>query len=221
MRRAAWRSRHQLPDIVLALKCRCVLSGALAASLSASRPDLESVSTIQSDRDKKMSNADQERWQGQGAPARRSRRRHLFKLVCAHGSRSGRKTARCACRCRRASSRAGSSRTTPSACSPAGRPNETDVAPHRADRALGGAAHRARSSRRPRLETVDGHRRRQRQRCSPTGAMTCRRCQRARGARRLAARSAADLRQLRGRPLQHAGACRRQAGRRAPSAATR
>ena len=36
---------------------------------------------------------------------------------------------------------------------------------------------------------------------------------RARGARRLAARSAADLRELRGRPLQHAGACRRQAGR--------
>ena len=35
---------------------------------------------------------------------------------------------------------------------------------------------------------------------------------RARRARRLAARSAADLRDLRGRPLQHAGACRRQAG---------
>ena len=93
-------------------------------------------------------------------------------------------------------------------------------ASHRAAGALGGAAHDARSSR-SRDETVDG-------RCAIGNGQRCgppadqyRRSQRARGARRLAARSAADLRQLRGRPLQHAGACRGQAGGARPSAATR
>ena len=43
---------------------------------------------------------------------------------------------------------------------------------------------------------------------------------RARRARRLAARSAADLRELRRRPLQHARACRRQAGGAGRGAAT-
>ena len=88
--------------------------------------------------------------------------------------------------------------------------------------ALRGAPHRDRQGEAERAGR-DGARAAQRRRRARAkrAPRSCPVAGRARRARRLAARSAADLRHLRGRPLQHAGACRRQAGRARRGAASR
>ena len=82
----------------------------------------------------------------------------------------------------------------------------------RSGHALGGAAQRDRqgeAERAGRSRARDQERRRARRAARRAAAGAGR----ARGARRLAARSAARVRHLRGRPLQHARPCGRQAGR--------
>ena len=162
------------------------VSGALAASCrQAGQP--ESVSTIQSDREEEnVERGSGELVTGEGAPARRSRRRRLFELVCAHGPGSDRGGHRAP-----VGADPLPQELDPIALCRAGAgllAGGTDASrPHRADRALGGAALGRRQAEgragEPPAATAAACQR-QRQRPAAAG----RRRNRARGARRLAAR---------------------------------